>query len=69
MNSSSARKPEGKNTAGETFFAKIMRFILIILFDAGAVWFIQSALAKGFDQLVFIIGIITVMLNFIFLFQ
>lgn len=51
----------------ESQFSRIARNILLILFDIGAVWFIQNALAKGFDQLVIVIIIIAVMINFIYL--
>ena len=50
----------------ESYLSKMMRVILLVLFDAGAVWFIQNALAKGFDQLVIVIGIIAVMFNLIY---
>ncbi|MEJ2746675.1 MAG: hypothetical protein P8183_01970, partial [Anaerolineae bacterium] len=51
----------------ESPLARITFIVLVILFDIGAAWFIQNALSKGFSQLVVIIGIITVMLNLIFL--
>jgi len=47
--------------------SKLIRIILIILFDAAVVWFIQNALASGFDQLVAVLGIIAVMFNLIYL--
>ncbi len=46
---------------------QIILLILVGLFDVGAVWFIQNAWSHGFTQLIIIIGIITVMLNLIFL--
>jgi len=51
----------------ESIFSKLMRFILIALFDLGAIWFIRNALADGFLQLVVVLSIITVMVNLIFL--
>lgn len=55
------------NRSQEAPLTRILSVILVILLDAGAVWFIQNALSKGFTQLVVIIGIIIVMLNLIFL--
>lgn len=51
----------------ESPLSKIILIILVIVFDVGAGWFIQNALSKGFTQLIVIVGIITVMLNLIFL--
>ncbi|MBI4761304.1 MAG: ABC transporter permease subunit [Chloroflexota bacterium] len=51
----------------ESLLSRLMRVVLLVLFDAGAVWFIQNALSKGFDQLAIIIGVIAVMFNIIFL--
>jgi ABC-type sugar transport system permease subunit len=51
----------------ETPLSKLTRFILIALFDAGAIWFIQNTIVQGFDQLAIVLGIITLMLNLIFL--
>jgi len=51
----------------ETPFSKLIRIILLILFDAGAIWFIQNALSKGFDQLMIVMGVIAVMFNLIYL--
>jgi len=51
----------------ESPFSKLIRIVLLILFDAGAFWFIQNALKNGFDQLVAVIGVIAVMFNLIYL--
>lgn len=51
----------------ETPLSKMTRFLLILLFDGGALWFIQNTIVKGFDQLAIIMGVITLMLNAIFL--
>jgi ABC-type sugar transport system permease subunit len=51
----------------ESPLSLISRVVLILLFDAGALWFIDSAITKGYGQLIVIIGVITVMLNLIFL--
>lgn len=54
-------------TTEESTLSRLTRFILLILFDGTAIWFIQNALAKGFDQLVIVLGIIVVMFNLIYL--
>lgn len=51
----------------ESPLSLIMRAILILVFDAGAVWFAYNAYLRGFTQLVIILSVITVMLNLIFL--
>lgn len=51
----------------ESPLSKIMRFILVAVFDIGAVWFIQNTIAKGFDQLAIVVSMITLMLNLVFL--
>ncbi|MCB9421064.1 MAG: maltose ABC transporter permease MalF [Ardenticatenaceae bacterium] len=60
-------KEKVTRSRGESPLARIVFIVLVVLFDIGAVWFIQNALSKGFLQLVIIIGIIAVMLNLIFL--
>ncbi len=66
MNNTISGQSKSKRAAGETLTSKLIRIILMLLFDAGSVWFIQSALALGFDQLIIIISIITIMLNLIY---
>ena len=51
----------------ETPLSKLTRFILIALFDAGAIWFIQNAISRGFSQLAITLVVIVLMLNLIFL--
>jgi len=51
----------------ETPLSKLTRFILIALFDAGAIWFIQNAISRGFSQLAITLTVIALMLNLIFL--
>jgi ABC-type sugar transport system permease subunit len=51
----------------ESLFSRLIRIIFLLLFDGAAVWFIQNALSKGFDQLAIVIGIIAVMFTLIFL--
>lgn len=64
-----AATPRAKSALApeETPLSKITRFILIALFDAGAIWFIQNAISRGFDQLAITLAVIVVMLNVIFL--
>ncbi|MCB0103502.1 MAG: ABC transporter permease subunit [Anaerolineales bacterium] len=65
MNKSSKNKQTGMGE--ESFFSKLSRFILILVLDAGAIWFIQNAVSKGFTQMVGVLAVITLMLNVIFL--
>jgi arabinogalactan oligomer / maltooligosaccharide transport system permease protein len=51
----------------ETPLSKMIRFLLIALFDAGAIWFIQNAIGRGFGQLAITLSVIVAMLNLIFL--
>jgi ABC-type sugar transport system permease subunit len=51
----------------ETPLSRIIRFILIAFFDAGAIWFIQNAISRGFGQLAITLSIIVLMLNLIFI--
>ncbi|HKI53889.1 MAG TPA: ABC transporter permease subunit [Anaerolineales bacterium] len=67
MNQNKSKKSGGSQMAAESPSSRIIRFIFLILFDAGAIWFIQNAISKGFDQLVIVLAIITVMLNLIYL--
>jgi len=69
MNGITVATPRAKSarSSEETPLSKLIRFILLALFDVGAIWFIQSTVVQGFDQLAIIMGIITLMLNLIFL--
>ena len=51
----------------ETPLSRMIRIVLLILFDAAAIWFISNAISNGFDQLVAVIGFIAVMFNIIYL--
>ena len=51
----------------ESSFSMMMRVLLVLLFDAGVIWFISQALSKGFTQLVVIFVVISIMINLIFL--
>lgn len=63
----SGRSKKKSGMTEESSLSKLIRIILLVLFDAGAVWFIQNALSQGFDQLAIVIGIIAVMFNLIYL--
>lgn len=65
MTTAGQAKSTRKST--ESPLSILIRVILIVFFDAGAVWFIQNALALGFTQLAVVIGVITLMFNLIFL--
>jgi len=60
-------KPRQTGMTEESFFSKLLRIILVLAFDAGAVWFIQNAVSRGFSQLLWVMVVITIMLNVIFL--
>jgi ABC-type sugar transport system permease subunit len=67
MNSTPATKSKGSRMSEESPLSKLIRILLLLLFDGGVAWFIQNAFVKGFDQLVVIVGVIAIMLNLIFL--
>lgn len=67
MSQATSGRSKKPGRAEETFFSRLIRIIFLVLFDAGVIWFVQNALAKGFDQLAIVIGIIAVMFNVIFL--
>ncbi len=51
----------------EPIISKLIRVILILLFNVGAFWFIYNAFARGFLQLAVVVSIVAVMFNLIFL--
>jgi len=67
MSQATPEKKGKLRTTEESPLSKLIRFILLILFDAAAAWFIRNALARGFDQLAVVIGIIVIMFNLIYL--
>jgi arabinogalactan oligomer / maltooligosaccharide transport system permease protein len=69
MSGIAAAAPRTKSISSseESVFSKLIRFIFIALFDLGAIWFIRSAVLDGFLQLAVVLGIITALLNLIFL--
>jgi ABC-type sugar transport system permease subunit len=60
-------QPKRVRSAAESPFSALLRIVLIALFDVGAVWFVYRAYELGFVQLATVLGIITLMLNAIFL--
>ncbi len=67
MNLNAGGRSKGNRTVQETFLSKVMRWILVAVFDAGAIWFIYNAFSREFMQLGTVMVVITVMLNLIFL--
>jgi len=67
MNKTSRGQSKSRLATEDSLASKLIRILLIVLFDVGSVWFIQSALSLGFDQLVIVFAVIAVMLNLIFL--
>lgn len=67
MSENAGKKRKGPGPSEESPMARMIRIILIVLFDAGAAWFIQNAIARGFSQLAIVISVIVVLLNIIFL--
>jgi ABC-type sugar transport system permease subunit len=63
----SGRASKKSGMVDESPLSKIIRFILLALFDAGTILFIRNALSNGFDQLVIVLGVILVMFNLIYL--
>lgn len=51
----------------ESPFSMSIRVLFVLVFDAGAAWFIYEAMIRGFTQLAVIVGVIAVMFNLIFL--
>jgi ABC-type sugar transport system permease subunit len=67
MKATSVKKPSGSLMPAEAPLSKLIRLLLILVFDAGVVWFMINAFSKGFTQLAVVLGIVAVMLNLIFL--
>ena len=67
MNQAISARRGKSGTALESPLSKIIRIIFLVLFDMGALWFIQNAFTKGFDQLVVVFSVVTIMFNLIFL--
>jgi ABC-type sugar transport system permease subunit len=51
----------------ESPFALLLRVVFVGFFTIGAIWFIQSAISKGYAQLGAVVGVVTVMFLVIFL--
>jgi arabinogalactan oligomer/maltooligosaccharide transport system permease protein len=67
MNHTAGGKSKGIKMAQESFLSTVMRWILVAIFDIGAIWFIYNAFSREFMQLGTVITVITVMINLIFL--
>lgn len=67
MSRSIIEKQKSRGTTDESPLSKLIRIILLIAFDAGAVWLIRNALINGFDQMVIVVSIIAIMFNLIYL--
>jgi ABC-type sugar transport system permease subunit len=60
-------RPRPIQSAVESPFSLLLRIIFVVLFDAGAAWFIYNAWARGFIELMIIVSVVTLMMNLIFL--
>ena len=63
----SGKPKKNSRMVEESSLSKLIRIILLVVFDAGVIWFVRGALSNGFDQLVAVIGVIAVMFNVIYL--
>lgn len=59
-------KPKDTNSVAESQISKIIRLVLLLAFNVGAIWFIYQAYSKGFYQIAVVLGIIVVFFNIIF---
>lgn len=67
MSQYDAKKSKSRGINDESPLSKLLRIILLIVFDAGAVWLIRNAIINGFDQMVAVVTIIAIMFNLIYL--
>lgn len=67
MNLTARGQPQEKNGDREPILTRFIRYILVLVFDIGAGWFIYNAFSKGYTQLGAVITFITLMLNAIFI--
>ena len=67
MKVDSVKQRNGGWRQAESPIAFIVRILLIIAFDVGAVWFIAAAITNGFTQLAIVLGIVVLLNNLIFL--
>lgn len=56
----------GNNRPDEPILSRLIRYLLILLFDMGSYFFTRSAYNQGFTQLVVVTAVITLMINLIF---
>jgi ABC-type sugar transport system permease subunit len=62
-----AEQAKRSRPAGESIFSRMIRLLLIFVFNAVAAWFIYRAINLGFTQLAIVAGIVTAVQNVIFL--
>lgn len=68
MSQAMSGKPKKRSgMSEESSLSRMIRIVLLVVFDAGVVWFLQNAISRGYDQLAIVVGIIAVMFNLIFL--
>ena len=67
MNLTASEKGIKRKGDEESPLSKLMRFLLVAVFDIGAVWFIVNAFTKQYFELTAIFLVITLMINVIFL--
>ena len=67
MNLTASEKGKKRKGDEESPLSKLMRFLLVAVFDVGAVWFIVNAFTKQYYELTAIFVVITLMVNVIFL--
>ncbi|NMB68327.1 MAG: maltose ABC transporter permease MalF [Chloroflexi bacterium] len=67
MNLTASEKGKPKKGDEESPLSKLLRVLLVAVFDVGAAWFIVNAFTKGYYELTAIFVVVTVMINVIFL--
>jgi ABC-type sugar transport system permease subunit len=67
MKVTAAKPPKGALMPAESPFSALIRVLLILVFDAAAIWFVVQAFGKGFDQLAVVLSIVVVLMNVIFM--
>jgi arabinogalactan oligomer / maltooligosaccharide transport system permease protein len=60
-------RPTRVSMPAEAPLSLLVRALLVLVFDVGAAWFIYTAYTLGHWQLALVVGLVTVMLNLIFL--
>ncbi len=62
-----APRPTLVASAAESPLSVLLRIVLVVVFDIGAVWFIANAWTRGYSQLVIVFTVVALLLNLIFL--